>query len=289
MTSTDFATPRETHPLDQTLAQLRAMGEWYAAYAGACAATSAWLPATEIACAHSPQWQKYLGESIAQSGLTDKRLHGYGLFNGHTWLMTTAAVACYLLDRRVPDLNPAHVRFGEVPHDGHNLTVLRFAQPHFFCLPTDPHAQHPDATVLQDESELRAMFHRQIETHYPPVMQALYEMSGYGPKAMWAQTSDNVINVLVGHVERSGQHSQLDALLAQFAKVGGSPLNMRNGVLCVMHKDKTKLMIDRASCCNWYRWPEAKGEMCMSCPRYSRAQRLALMLAELQKGDSAMH
>lgn len=278
-----------THPLNETLAKLRALGEWYAASAGPIDDWAGWTWASAYACNDFAAFQPKLDEAM-RGPVPDKRMHGAGLFGQYAWLAVASAMACYLLDRRVPDLSPGGMAYRTVKHgDGEDMTELRYLRARFFCLPGDPGATHADATIVGDEDALREMFHRQIEAHFPPVMQVIQTHTGCVAPAMWAQVSDWVIGAVIEFVRLTGQHDQLDALIQQFAKRDGSPLRMRNGVIPLHFEDLATgepcvaFMLNRASCCQWYRFPDAKGDRCSTCPGLPREQRIARMTAYYQE------
>lgn len=141
-----------SHPLYYLLAKFRAFGKWYAAFANPNLVTQQnRIRCSDIAEPTSRYWTQRLEDHIKESGVVDKRLHGYALFGHYAWLMTTAALACYLLDRRVPGLNPTTLWFSHVKQDSNEvaaveapdpITQLQFARPQFYCLPNDPAIQH---------------------------------------------------------------------------------------------------------------------------------------------------
>jgi ferric iron reductase protein FhuF len=275
----------DARPLDGTLAKLREQGEWYAASAGPIDDWQGWTRASAYACDDFAAFQPQLDEAM-RGPVPDKRLHGYGLFGHYAWLMVISALACYLLDRRVPDLSPDDIAFRRVKHDGgEDLTQLRYLCPRFFCLPSDSAAAHPDAVIVANEAVLRDKFHQQIETYLPPVMQVIQANTGYIQKAMWAQVSDWVILAVMEYTKLAGRCEQMHTLVQQFAKRDGSPLKMRNGVIALHFNDPntdqacTEYMLDRATCCQWYRFPESQGERCSTCPSLLRTDRMKRMTA----------
>jgi hypothetical protein len=72
--------------------------------------------------------------------------------------------ACFRASRRVPYLAPGSLAFhrpaDEPAVDGAALLDLRF-----WCLPDDPDADHPDASVVADESALTSVLRAQVRTH----------------------------------------------------------------------------------------------------------------------------
>ena len=71
--------------------------------------------------------------------------------------------ALFRLARRVPRLDRDAVAFrlaAEAYPDAYALLDARF-----WCLPTDPAADHPDATAVADEPALAAVLHAQVRAH----------------------------------------------------------------------------------------------------------------------------
>lgn len=273
-------------PLDQTLAKLRAMGEWYSASAGPIDDWASWTWASAYACTDFAAFQPQLDEAM-RGPVPDKRVHGCGLFSSYAWLMVTSALACYLLDRRVPDLAPEGIAFRTLKHaSGEDLNQLRYLRARFYCLPADPAAGSADAMVVADEAALQAKFHQQVEAYLPPVMQLIQANTGYLQRAMWGQVSDWVIGAAIEYTRLSRQPCQLDLFITQFAKRDGSPIKQSRGSVIPLHFDHPTTgepclepMLDRTSCCQWYRFPEAKGDRCGTCPGLPREKRIERMTA----------
>jgi hypothetical protein len=268
-------------PLDSTLGKMRAASEWYAASAGPIDDWMGWTSASVYACNDFAAFQPKLDEAL-RGPVPNKRIQGYGLFGTYAWLIVESAVACYLFDRRMPDLTPGAIAFRTCKHEsGEDMTELRYLQPGFYCLPGDHDAGHAHATVVPDEAALRDLFHWQLEAHLPPVMGVIEANTGHPMRLMWAQASDWVVESLIHFTKDSRDREQLEWLVSQFAQRDGSPLKVRNAGVIPLHFDDpvtgvacTEYMADRASCCQWYRYPDAKGDRCSTCPGRPRQQRI---------------
>jgi hypothetical protein len=210
-----------------------------------------------------------------------KSVHGYGLYGHYGWLIVYSALMCYLLDRRLPVISPDAIAYRSCKHEsGEDLIEVRFFRPSFFCLPGDPHASDADAIIVPNEARLRELFHEQMDVYMTPAIQLIHNHTGYGQHAMWSQASDWVIGAILEYIRRAGRHDELDTLISQFAKREGSPLNRRNGVIPVHFEDPstggtcTEYITDRASCCQWHRFPDAQGDRCSTCPGLARNERI---------------
>jgi hypothetical protein len=72
--------------------------------------------------------------------------------------------ACFRRSRRVPQLGPGSLAFHR-PDDDPCPDAVALLDLRFWCLPDDPDADHPDASVVPDERTLAATLRAQVRTH----------------------------------------------------------------------------------------------------------------------------
>ncbi|WAL66119.1 (2Fe-2S)-binding protein [Amycolatopsis cynarae] len=135
-------------------------------------------------------WHKRLAEWLH---------HEYGQGPGRTaagyvmtWYLRVPAYAAALLlhhERRVPSLRPADLAFrlgGQRP-DPDGIALLGAD---FHCLPSDPGAALPEATVVPDERALAAVLRAGYAAHATRFVAAYTTVTRLGRRTLWAAATD---------------------------------------------------------------------------------------------------
>ncbi|GGV06103.1 (2Fe-2S)-binding protein [Streptomyces spectabilis] len=191
----------------------------------------------------------------------------------YAWPAVLLITVPWFLHRRVPRYPVEHVSFQRA------LGKLAVRPTAFACLPGDPAAALPGATVVPDEEALRAEVRAAVAEHLGPLL------DGFGPRmrrrgrALWAMATDEIVEGIwyVAHLlgEEERATAELERLLPGATKpyVGTAAFRELTG------PNGEKLPTrDRASCCMFYTLrPE---ETCVTCPRMCDADRVAKLAAE---------
>lgn len=188
--------------------------------------------------------------------------------------------AFFALARRVPRLDPRSLalhRHGTERHpDGYALLDERF-----WCLPDDPAAADPAATVLPGDAALAGVLRAQVRAHADAFL------SGYRPGArlprrhlLGAFLDGLDTGMWIGAVHRGALP---DAVVADAAAVlpGRTPQFRDASTLHPLTDDRgrTHLSRTRISCCCRYRLDPA-GAACVTCPRTTPAERRRRTVAD---------
>lgn len=235
--------------------------DWYAAHAlfAPDAAIYPRLAATYTA-KHAEATRAYIGMSV---------------FRGAIWNMTAAAVACWLLDRRVPDLS-AGKAWLHWNASGY-FDALALADPRAWSLSDDPAADHPTLTPLADGGAARARLREQLEAYTAAVSADVNAQSGLGAPALWATTADCAAQAVIDALKHLGRTSEIDAEIAALINLPDSRLNGLAGVVWIDAQRGAQPYLDRAACCLSYIIP-AYG-YCSTCPLLSTDERRARLHA----------
>jgi len=206
--------------------------------------------------------------------MDDRQVGASFLVMGYFWYLMGGAIACYLLERRVPDLDPATIAFD--PRRG-----VLFASRRCWALAGDPDARHPEVDLVTDLTALRARLVEQLEQcHAAPLFTTLRSIAPLGVNAMRANYLDRYVSVVLWLAEQLGDldlaRREAPALLALTGP------KTRSGIIEIEHAGRSQLFLRRAGCCLNYRLPGR--EKCDTCPLSPEAQRTALLRAYL-----AMH
>lgn len=275
------------HPLEQTLARARQLNDYLKPELGAPSGER-WFAHTDLAPGAA-----YLETLIAaiQARLRTKAaaVVGSAVLQGYQWPLISTTIACYLLDRRVPDLTPANTRIRYTAE--HEADVLALLGGRFTTLPDDPAAEHQDATVVTDLPALRTAVRTGIEAHLGVVIDQLCARLGCKPRGLWLNVADSLAGTLVWLLQEQQPATALEAIEAEVAalvRVPGSPLSSRQiGLLQLSHGVQSQVFLDRATCCYWYK--TEGGEYCSTCPHRTPEGRRERLLAYMAEEQAQQH
>ncbi|MEZ4730973.1 MAG: ferric iron reductase [Caldilineaceae bacterium] len=182
------------HPLHQTFTRIHQLNHYVGAHLSVprgAPTPPAWLTPSELLAPDSPRLSALISA-------TQKRLHtetantiGGALLQEYQWPLIASAVACFLVDRRVPALHPENVclRVSVEEHEDESVEPeppIAYTSGRFAALPADPAADHPDATIVPDEDALRAYLRTGLETHFGWVIERLSAATGCNQRGLWA-------------------------------------------------------------------------------------------------------
>ncbi|GAB4129888.1 MAG: IucA/IucC family C-terminal-domain containing protein [Roseiflexaceae bacterium] len=244
------------------------------------------VPATAI----SPQVLfdprgNYLTEQIEQ---TQQRLRtqaravvGSSILQAYQWPLISTLLACYLLERRIPDLRIENCLLG---YQQGAVTGLFLRRGTCFVLANDPAAKHPDARVLADLPTMQLLLRTSIETHFGQVIEWICQGVGCQPRGLWLNVADRCASTMLWLMQLQNPNTPVEVLeqaVNMLIKVPGSPLTNRQiGLITLQHGERTATFLQRASCCYFYK--QDGGEYCSTCPHRTaedRRERLQQYLA----------
>ena len=243
-----------------------------------------WFRAADLLRPDTPHLDEGLARSVARYPGAERRVAGAFFIGHYVWYLAAAAIACYLAERRVPDLAAENVALryttfmweeeGE-SGEGERLD-LRFLSGHFAALPTDPAATHSDALLLPDEAALRDWLRQRLEKHLAPVIEAISSRTRLGRRAQWNLAADSLAALYLHTGENLGDKAQGCAEGLALVKAIGSPLrNPHTGYITLDYQGHCETFRTRSGCCLYYRLEP--GNNCTTCilrPEAERNQRL---------------
>ncbi|MQA12197.1 MAG: iron-sulfur protein [Pseudonocardiaceae bacterium] len=169
-------------------------------------------------------------------------------------------------ERRVPSLRPADLAFrlseGRPHPDGIALTAHEFA-----CLPDDPAAGTPEATVLRSEQALAGVLRARYAAHLARFVAAFGPTVRFGRHTLWAAATDALDTALwqVGLAGGDEGAGVADAALVLAKKQ--APFTSASTMRRVAEGEHERWSRRREGCCFHYLLERGKGE-CASCPRF---------------------
>jgi hypothetical protein len=186
-----------------------------------------------------------------------------------SWYLSVPAYISALLfhhERRVPSLRPEHLAFRKGrprPHPD-SIAVL---DDKFVCLPDDPAAGTPKATVVASEQALAAVLRGRFTAHAARFVDVFGRNVRFGRRTLWAAATDALDNSLwlagrYGGDEAAGVMDAAMLLSDRFEPLTSAstlrPVNDAAG-----HTTWTRR---RESCCFHYLMKAGQG-LCGGCPR----------------------
>ncbi|PXY34252.1 (2Fe-2S)-binding protein [Prauserella endophytica] len=110
-----------------------------------------------------------------------------------SWYLRVPAYAGALLlhhERRVPSLRPEELGVRIAPDGRPDPTGIAVLGTSFYCLPFDPGAGRPEATVVADERALAAVLRARYTAHAARFVRAYAPISPLSTRMLWAGATD---------------------------------------------------------------------------------------------------
>ena len=238
-----------------------------------------WFLLADVADSGSPLLERMLAYQRSFTPELDDKACGAYFIGQYSHVLSIALAVPFLRKSILPEfgrdellglLEPyAHTHEGEVvtglrPH-------LRFASAIFHtCNPE--HTLHPDARIVANRALLRTMLRQRLETHYAPLIAAVFAYTRLPRAAQWRLVGDSLSAVFLSCGQKLGciDLAKEDALATLKAK--GSPF--RNKELHYFDltvgdpenpqvASMTQTFRARGGCCRYYTVPG--GRFCTTC------------------------
>jgi hypothetical protein len=186
-----------------------------------------------------------------------------------SWYLSVPAYLAALLfhhERRVPSLRPEHLAFHKSrprPHPD-SIAVLDES---FVCLPDDPAAGTPGATVVTDERALAAVLRGRFTAHAAQFVAAFGSTVRFGRRTLWGAATDALDSGmwLAGRYGGDEVAGVLDAGLLLEDRF--EPLTSASTLRPITDVGgHTRWTRRRESCCFHYLMEAGQG-VCETCPR----------------------
>lgn len=275
------------HPLGQTFAHIHQLNQYIGARLGT-PTEAGWVTPAELLAPGSIHLAALINTTQTRLHTKAANTISGALLQEYQWPLISTAVACFLVDRRVPDLQPASVYLrlptaeqGERADEDH--ITIAYSSHRFVALPHDPAANHPDATLVPDLDTLRNALRGGLESHFAWVIEQLNQRMGCKPRGLWLYVTDRLAGTLSWLMQAQHKTCGLAQLEPEFNALLRSPnsplMNKKVGFFELLYKEETHIYLDRATCCYWYKTDG--GDYCTTCPHWTKAERNARLLAQL--------
>jgi hypothetical protein len=249
-------------PIAETLTRAASRIEYFSGSYGE--RPDGWLLSSEVI--DDPDALSNLLDQVLALYQTDNRQIGAAfLVLGYFWSPMLAAMACFTLDQRVPDLAPESVAFDL-------RGGVRFTSPAFHALPGDPAAGQPEVTILPDREALRDQLVQQLEAHADPLFTTLRSVAPYGLNGMRANYIDRLVSAIIWISEALGDQDIAREEVPAF--VSWLTTKHRAGIIELSHEGRVGIYQQRSGCCLNYRLPDH--EKCETCSLRPLEERLEI-------------
>ncbi|MCW5877926.1 MAG: (2Fe-2S)-binding protein [Anaerolineales bacterium] len=267
------------HPIEESLAKL---GQLHQEGRGRLLAQPddqpGWISVRQLADAQGPALAEVIERTRKNYPTEQLRPPAMLWFGHYIYPIQLVSMAMFLVEQRVPDLraDSLQVRFDE--HGG--IAGLAWTGRGFVALPGDPAADHADCEVVADRDALREALRARLIESFTPVVDATFAYSRLGKSAMWSTAADYCAYALMWLGELMGNELIGAQESRAFAAVP-SLLSLRNDLIAVEHLGETHYMVNRNSCCLYYRTDNSG--MCSSCPHRPLEERVEMVRKHIEE------
>lgn len=264
------------HPLLATLAHLPVAYDGSgepSVRLGPPSSTGAWFSAHGLLGRQSGLIDDAMAEIGAADNAEKRDVQAAYYFGAYAWFILGAALTPYLIAKRVPDISPANV-WGTTTSGRLSRIALRHGR--FACLPDDPAASHPDATVVADADALLTHCRTEVEARLGAMIGMMrVRRIPWGPRAMWAMVSDYAIEIAIDTLGPAATDEALTQIISPLVQNDASPMEARSWFYQVDGNRQSAFFCDRNGCCLTYKISGT--EKCGSCPLRPKTERIELM------------
>lgn len=209
---------------------------------------------------------KWLSEEFGEA--PDRTVGGYV----KAWYLQVPAFLGAVLfhhERRVPSLRPQDLAFRIATRGRPHPDAIALTNPGFACLPCDPAADAPEATVVASETALANLLRARVVAHAAQFIARYRPPAHFGRHAMWAAVTDALDVSLLKAGKLGGDEAAgvADATLVLPARIDPFTSASTAHTVC---DDNGELGWTRRkeSCCFKYLLTDGAGA-CKTCPRRS--------------------
>jgi hypothetical protein len=146
---------------------------------------------------------------------------------------------------------------------------------------SDPNRRHPSVRSTEDPDQLLRILCHELVAQTSPVVEALFEYSGFVRHATWGPIISSWAALFVNVFDQLSTQPEALPLLEAFFKGNDDVARMQPRFHTVTLGNVTHLYQRRASCCRYYFLPQ--GSLCASCPLASQEDRVRMNREWMQK------
>lgn len=285
VTPRQFSQNKMTHPIEETFAKLAALREdrktWLLTQTDS---QPDWLSAADLAAESLPHIKELITRAQSEYKSDSLRPPAMLWFGHYAYAIEIITFACFLIERRVPDLSPENIqlRFDKAGE----VDSIAWMGRKFAALPDDDGASHPDCIILPTREALREYMHKQMLDGFANMIDSVSAYSKMGRPGLWAIAADyaaysfTALGEIVGNEALGVEESRL------FSE-SKSKLSTKRSFIPIEHVGTTHYLLDRTSCCLYYQVDG--GGYCHSCPHRPMDERIELVKRHMEEEHAEAH
>jgi hypothetical protein len=279
----------QPHPLTTSATRANIVHEWMTVTHGAVTGPE-WLLCGDVDARALGEWEALMtAQHLEHYGRSHPSASAGYVLGWYAGVASHLGALFFLLDGRVPRLGRQALAFRRHPQL-HHPDAIALLEGQFWCLPTDPAADHPDATVLADQQALANQLRIEVRSHADEFLATYRSGSRLPRRSLLGAFFDGLDGGF--WIEDEALASRRDILAAAKLVLPGRSDQFEDATTSRTVLDasgREHLTRSRVSCCYYYKLNEG-GEACLTCPRTSdaeRIRRLSESAAETPPADCA--
>lgn len=264
-----------SHPLAETVATVDALNEWLSVRLGWSEDRTGWVGCASVDAVFIADWEARIDPQVLRIyGRTHPRTVSGLALEWYAAMPGVVGGACFRQARRVPRLGLGAVAFRCHPEQQYP-EALALLDPRFWCLPSDPEADHPDAQVVTDEAYLGTMLRREVRAHADDFLAGYVGGTKLARRHLLGAFFDGLdTGVWYGGAAGAGAAPEV-LRLGALVLPGSTPEFTEQSTVYRLTdaRGREQLSRRRVGCCYYYKVTEG-GAACATCPRVTDAERV---------------
>jgi ferric iron reductase protein FhuF len=257
-------------PVEAALAALHGIDPKWRVDIGVPDDSPGWISGTDFTRANGGAFPVLLSRIGQRLRTEDRRTVAASFALRFGWAAWVAIVP-YVIHQCVPEVGLDNISLKFGGNTLHERTAIH--SPRGAVVAGPCRLIHPLLQSAQNSGELLRLLRSQLLEQARPMVDALYEWSGFSKKGAWGQITSSWASQFVNAYGRLGDQAQALPVVQAFFEGDDEISRMQPNLHPVTLGDITHLYQRRASCCRYYLLPQ--GSLCASCPLVSHEERLA--------------
>lgn len=275
-----------THPIEETFAKLATLRDdrksWLLTQTDS--QSDSWLSAADLAAESSPHIKDLVKRAKSEYKSDSLRPPAMLWFGHYAYAIEVIVFACFLIERRVPDLSPENIQIrfdnaGEVDS-------IAWLGHKFAALPDDDGASHSDCIILPTREALREYMHKGLLELFTALIHSVSAYSSLGKPGLWAIAADYSAYAFTTLGDMLGSES-IGVEESRLFSETKSKLSVKRSFIPIEHIGTTHYLLDRTSCCLYYKVDG--GGYCHSCPHRPMDERIELVKKHMEEEHAQAH
>ncbi len=254
-------------PIETALLELQLVDPKWRVDIGKPENSDGWIEGTAFACATDGPFHSLLERTASRLRTADRRTVA-ALFALRFGWAASVAIAPFLTHRCVPQVRLSNISLKFRADTLFERAALHRPDGVMQAGPSSP--PHP---LVEYESEpgLLAFLRRELHRQAEPVVDALYDWSGFSRKGSWGMIGSSWAAQFISVSGRLNEQTDVLPVAERFFDGDDEIARMKPQLNPVSLRGVTHVYQRRASCCRYYLLPQ--GDLCASCPLVSDEER----------------